>query len=348
MLKRQGDFEVFLATLSREGSLLNDVVDDAFENVPEFPLTSFYGPSFLVQVRRCAKYLRENKIDLIHTHDFYTNIFGIAAATFARVPVRISSKRETSGMRSSSQEIVERAAFSRANAVVVNSGAVRKYLLDRGVAAEKMCLIYNGIDLERFDTSPTGPSIRDQLRMTSKAKVVTLVANLRHGVKNVPMLLQAAASILPECPETHFVIAGEGELESELKETARKADIEANVHFMGNCSDVPSLLSASDVCVLTSTAEGFSNSILEYMAAGKPVVATEVGGAGEAIVDGVTGFLVPSDDAAAFSERTVRLLADAELAVSFGAAGKRLVSEKFSAQRHLKDTLGLYNSLLAK
>lgn len=347
MLKRQGDFDVFLATLSREGPLLSVAADEGFENVPEFPLTSFYGPTFFAQVRHCAKYLRENKIDLVHMHDFYTNVFGIAAATLARVPIRIASKRETSGMRSRAQEIVERAAFSRASAVVVNSAAVREYLLDRGIPVEKMSLIYNGIDIERFDASSAGSSIRNQLGLSSKAKVVTMVANLRHSVKNVPMLLHAATSILRTHPETHFVIAGEGELETELKNLTDELGISQNVHFIGRCLDVPELLAASDVCVLTSKAEGFSNSILEYMAAGKPVVATNVGGAAEAIIDGETGFLVAADDGSAMAVHVSQLIADSDIAGGFGAEGRRRASEKFSAASQLASTLALYNSLLA-
>src|SRR5207244_162184 len=102
---------------------------------------------------RCSRYLKENKIDIVHTHDFYTNIFGMAAGALARVPVRIASKRETGGMRSAAQNFIEKLAFRRANAIVANSEAVRNYLVAHSVPADKIHVIYNGIDLDRF-TAP--------------------------------------------------------------------------------------------------------------------------------------------------------------------------------------------------
>ena len=111
---------------------------------------------------------------------------------------------------------------------------------------------------------------------------------------------------------------------------------------MSALRDFPSLLEISDVCVLTSTAEGFSNSILEYMAAGKPVVATEVGGAAEAIVDGETGYLVSSDDDAGMAARLAKLLSDDELSARFGIEGRRIATEKFSHDTQLKAILSLY------
>jgi glycosyltransferase involved in cell wall biosynthesis len=144
----------------------------------------------------------------------------------------------------------------------------------------------------------------------------------------------------------HFVIAGEGELEGELRKEAADLNISENVHFTGRCTDVPSLLNESYACVLTSAAEGFSNSILEYMAAGRPVVATDVGGAGEAIIEGETGHLVPADDDEAMADKLSGLLADPEKAARFGTAGRRRVEENFSEQVQLAKTTELYERLL--
>ena len=124
--------------------------------------------------------------------------------------------------------------------------------------------------------------------------------------KTCRCFLRAAKRVVESQPNAHFVIAGEGELEAELKGLASSHEVAENVHFIGRCGDVPPLLAVSYACVLTSTAEGFSNSILEYMAAGKPVVATNVGGAAEAVADGESGYLVASDDDAAMASRLDR------------------------------------------
>jgi glycosyltransferase involved in cell wall biosynthesis len=349
MLHDEGSFEVFAATLNHEGVLRADIDAIGLPEIPEFPLTSFYNANFVTQVRRCADYLREKRIDLIHTHDFYTNVIGMAAATLAGVKARVASKRETGGMRSRSQQFVEKLAFGRADRIVVNSDAVRDHLTGQGIAAKKVNLIYNGIETGRFKAAAgdRGAVCRKfDLPVCDNLRFIAMVANLRHDVKNVPMLLRTAKRLVESQKPVHFVVAGEGELLTGLKTSAAQLGVGGHVHFIGRCEDVPALLSIAEVCVLTSSAEGFSNSILEYMAAGKPVVATAVGGAAEAITDGETGYTVASDDDEAMAARLAELLDDNELAARFGAAARRVVSERFSSGAQLKSTVSLYNSLL--
>ncbi|HRI04358.1 MAG TPA: glycosyltransferase [Pyrinomonadaceae bacterium] len=346
-LKAEGTHDIYVATLNNDGVLRADMHAAGFADIPEFPLTSFFNANFVRQVRSCAAYLKDNKIDLVQTHDFYTNVFGMTAASLAGVKAKAASKRETGGMRSSSQEFVEKLAFGRADAIVSNSVAVRDHLTTRGISANKVNVIYNGIDVSRFENAE---SSREKFGLPTDENIrfVTLVANLRHAVKNVPMFLRAAKRVADALPNTHFVIAGEGELETELKAMATELGIFEQVHFIGRCSDVPSLLSPSCACVLTSTAEGFSNSILEYMAAARPVVATNVGGAAEAVVEGETGYLVASDNDAKMAEHLIGLLNDDAKAAAFGNAGREMVREKFSIDAQLRNTLRLYNSLLDK
>ncbi len=350
LIKSEASYDVFLATLNKEGVLLDEINSLELPEIEEYKLTSFYNLNFIKQVRRCAAYLRENKIDLVHTHCFYANIFGMAAATLAGVPVRVASKRETGKMRTAAQDFVERLAFGRADAIVVNAAAVRDHLTQNSIEPEKIRVIYNGLDFSRFSNSDN-----DKLRTLESFRLptdetirfVTLVANLRHAVKNVPNLLRAAKIVTAKIPDAHFVIAGEGELESDLKSMATELGLNGNAHFIGRCSDVPALLDISDICVLTSTAEGFANSILEYMAAGKAVIATNVGGAAEAIVDGETGYLIPSGDDPALAAKLIELLGDGHKAARFGAEGKRVVTERFSQNAQLTATLKLYDDLLA-
>lgn len=346
LLKDEGSFDIHLATLNNAGVLRTSVDRTGLAEIPEFPLTSFYDARFVRQVRQCAKYLREKEIDLVHTHDFYTNVFGMAAATLAGVPVRIASKRETGGMRSRAQKLVEKIAFGRADAIVANSDAVRHHLIGRGIPDKKITVIHNGIDTSRSAGPPQNvsdlvPSINEN------ARLITLVANLRHPVKNVPMLLRAAKRVIAHDENTHFMIAGEGELRHELEGLAVRLGVARNVHFIGRCDDVPALLAASYACILTSSAEGFSNSLLEYMAAGKPVVATNVGGAAEAVVAGETGYLISSDDDNELAQRLIELLDDSEKAAAFGRASRKIAHERFSQQTQLQKTVELYNSLLA-
>ena len=346
LLKTDGRFDVRASTLNKQGVLQNEIESLGLPEIPEFPVTSFYDINFVRQVRRCAAYLMENRVELIHTHDFYTNVFGMAAASLAGIEARIASKRETGGMRSRSQEFVEGVAFGRAKRIVVNSVAVRDHLVKRGISSQKVSVIHNGIDVTRF-TGPHHKDSREKLGLPADVKLITLVANLRHPVKNIPMLLRAASRLTDRHAEVHFVVAGEGELETGLKRLAAELGVGDRVHFIGRCTDVPALLSESFACVLTSTAEGFSNSIIEYMAAGRPVVATNVGGAAEAVIDGKTGYLVGTDDDAALAERLGELLSDPNKANALGAAGRKVVEENFSTDAQLAATVALYEEVLA-
>lgn len=345
-LREEETYNVFLAALNGEGILREEI---EISDIPEFPLTSFYDLNFARQLKKCARFLRENKIEIVQTHDFYTNVFGMAAARLAGVPVKIASKRETGGMRSKMQRATEKRLFKAADRIVANSAAVKNYLIEEAVAAEKIKVIYNGLDLQRLAPKETNRQrICAELGLPTgeKIKFITLVANLRHAVKNQPMFLRAARTISEKFADAHFVIAGEGELKNDLETLASELGIAGSTHFIGRCGEIPELLSISFAGVLTSFAEGFSNSILEYMSASLPVVATRVGGASEAIIESETGFLVESDDAAALADFLTRLLENPERAQAMGKSGRVVVERKFSCESQLKNTLELYEKTL--
>jgi L-malate glycosyltransferase len=352
LMKQCGRYDVQLATLDANGVLREEAGQLGFQNIPAYPLTSFYDWNMAAQVRRCASHLRASKVSVIHTHDFYSNIFGMIAGTLARVPVRIASRREVGGMRSPAQQWVERRAYGLAHAIVANSEAVRMQLLREGISESKTKVIYNGLDLARL-SGARQKSRKDMLAGlglpdSERYQIVTIVANLRHDVKDHPTFLRAAELVKREVPETCFVLAGEGELLEPMRRLAFQLGLQDRTFFVGRCLQIAELLAVSDVCVLSSKFEGFSNAILEYMAAGRPVVATDVGGAREAVIDGETGYLVAAGDVAGMASRIVRLLQNHELRQSLGETGQRIVEQKFSTDAQLRKTEELYSQLLKK
>lgn len=345
LLSEDGTHKIHLAALTNEGVLREEVERIGFTDIPEFPLTSFYDLNFLKQLKKCAQLIYESEIEIVHTHDFYSNVFGISAARLAGVKTKIASKRETSGMRSAMQKRIEKRIFKLADCVTVNSLAVKNYLIDEKIPSKKIEIIYNGLDLQRLAPRETDRrKICESLGLPidENIKFITLVANLRHTVKNQPMFLRATKTVAEKRPESHFVLAGEGDLRNDLENLAAQYNIKDRTHFIGRCTKIPELLSVSYAGVLTSFAEGFSNSILEYMAARLPVVATNVGGANEAVSENETGFLVESNDEEALARRLIELLDDSEKAKSFGMRGKEIVEEKFSCRAQLENTLELY------
>jgi glycosyltransferase involved in cell wall biosynthesis len=348
-LHESGHCRVRLACLQNKGSLRDQADRLGLGEIPEYPLTSFHDRNFVTQLRRLGRFLKDNEIDVIHTHDFYTNIFGMTAAAMARVRARVAYKGETDGFRSSAQKRLERGAFRLAHRVVANSEAVRNQLIREGVPVEKVVKHYNGLDIERVK-SKSNATRKDLLAMLAlpDLRLVTIVANLQHAVKDHPTFLRAAARVRAAVPDAAFVVAGEGKLREGLRELAAQLGMERDVFFIGRCERVAELLSVSDVCVLSSTAEGFSNAILEYMAAARPVVVTDVGGAREAVIEGETGYIVPAGDDQQMAEPIIRLLRDPSRARAMGELGKQIVAEKFSCERHLQNTLGLYDELTVR
>ena len=350
LLHDSGKYEVFLASLNADGVLRESMENLKLGEIPSYPLTSFYDRNAIIQLRRFVRHLRESRIDVLHTHDFYTNIFGMTAGLLAEVKVRIASRRETNGMRSRGQQRTQRLAYSLAHQIIANSEAVKQKLRDDGIKEERITVVHNGLDPERV-MPPVNVSREESLESLGVSDVskrfVTIVANMRHEVKDYPMFLRMAQRVSRVVPDVGFLLAGEGELQPSLRQMAADLGIGGNTFFLGRCENIAQLLKVSDVCVLSSKAEGFSNSILEYMAAGRPVVATDVGGAREAIIEGETGHTVPSGDDRLMAGIVVSLLRDSEKANLMGEQGRRVVEQKFSAQALLRNTEALYEKLLA-
>ena len=353
LLAESERYRVQLACLSTEGSLRATIQDLDLGEIPSFPLTSFYDANAVRQLRRFVHWLKSSHIDILHTHDFYTNVFGMAAGALARIPVRVASMRETAGMRTSTQKKVQQVAYTLAHQVVANSNAVKAALIADGIPAEKITVVYNGLDPARLILQTTSrPEILSLLGLNIDGdrprRFISIVANMRHEVKDYPMFLRAARRVIDVEPEATFLLAGEGKLTESLRALATELGIERSTYFLGRCERVAELLNISEICVLSSKAEGFSNSILEYMAAGRPVVVTNVGGASELVTEDETGYLVAAGDDAAMASRIISLLGDPARASTMGENGKRVVQEKFSCAAQLSRTEELYARLLQK
>ena len=212
LLKESDRYDVRMACLDLSGVLLDEARRLEIGEIPEYKLTSFYDRNMVTQLRRFAAFLRRESIDVLHTHDFYTNVFGMMAGAIARVPVRVASRRETTGWRTEKQKFVERLAYRLAHRVVANAEAVRDQLVKEGVSSEKIVTVYNGLDTARIKPMP---GLRRDETLASfglpcgdELQFVTIVANLRHPVKDHPTFLRAAALVRAARPGARFIIAG--------------------------------------------------------------------------------------------------------------------------------------------
>jgi L-malate glycosyltransferase len=345
LLRESGRFDVTLACLDADGPLRNEL-GAAASDVLHFPLTSLHEWNTTRQFARFASYLREREVSVVHTHDIYSNIFGLPAARIAGVPVRIASRRDMGGVGTNGRRRVEGTLFRLADKVVTNAEAVGQHLIGQGVTAAKIVTIHNAVDPERVRPQLSRHDALELFGLPSDRRFVVMVANLRHDVKDHPTFLRAARRVGDVVSASAFVVAGHGPLSPQIVRLANSLGIHDNVFFVGHCTAIGDLLGLAEVCVLCSKSEGLSNAILEYMAAGRPVVATDVGGSREAVVHGQTGYLVAAADDQELAERVVALLDDPAKARAMGERGRQRASDCFSCALLVQRTIRLYESIL--
>jgi glycosyltransferase involved in cell wall biosynthesis len=329
-------FKVYPVCFRREGQSLEQV-EAAAGMAAEFRLRSFRHPSVLALAWRFARWCREHRIALVHTCDIYANIFALPAAAFARVPVRIGSRRGivnpagTPGLLT-----LQNVAYRFAHRVVANSDAAATCLLNEGVPAWKIRTIANGVDLDLFDAAPRRP----------QGRVITTVANLRAG-KGQDVLLRAAARVIRRVPDMRFQLIGDGPLRPTLEQLAVDLGISSSVAFLGHRCDVPACLAQSDLFAFPSLMEASPNGVIEAMAARLPIVATNVGGIPEMIEDGRNGLLVPAADDEALAAALLRLVDRPEEAAALADAARQTVEMRYSFDRMVSEFQALYIDVLS-
>jgi glycosyltransferase involved in cell wall biosynthesis len=224
--------------------------------------------------------------------------------------------------------------------ILTNSEFAKQVVLDAERApAGKITVWYPGVDLARYGRSAGDPHAALALGIPEARPVVGIVANYRE-VKDLPLFLRAAQKVAAAMPEPVFLLAGSGELKAELERLAVSLGIGGRVFFSDGRGAVPDYLARMAVACLSSKSEGLPNAILEYMAAGLPVVATDVGGNAELIEDGSNGFLVRSRDPEAFARPIIELLRNHELRERMGQRGLARARARFDragAVRSLED-----------
>ena len=234
------------------------------------------------------------------------------------------------------------------HAFVAVAGVQKQYLIEReGTPRQRTHVIYNGVDPERWAHAEPNLDAAQTWGIPEQAPVAGIVACLRPE-KNHELFLRAGARVLEQLKQARLLVVGDGPRREDLVHLADQLGITGRVHFVGNRTDVPHMVALMDVVVLSSICEAFPMAILEAMAAGKPVVATDVGAVSEAVRDGQTGFLVSSGDVDAMAARITALLDDPALARRLGQQGRRLVAEQFSLRRMVERHQRLFLALSAR
>ncbi len=339
-------YEVTVGCLKREGPL-EDRLQGSGIAIREFRSRSgIDSPSGLRQLLQMSWFLRS--FDIVHTHDLWSNLIGVPAARLAGVPAIISSRRDLSHFEwyQGKRRVWLKWIQNLGGAVLTNAVPIRDALVreDR-FDPSKVHVIHNGVDIAKFRSARN-----DRVRLfpdTCQGKLVVVVGNMHTDVKGHPWLIASAPAVLREFPDAQFILVGDGEQRSSFEKQAQDLGVIRNFLFLGRRSDIPDILASCDIAVLPSRAEGLPNAVLEYMAAGLPVIVSRVGGNSELVQDGVRGIVVPSEDSAALSAALLKLMAEPSLARRLAQAGHEFAVRNFSFERLVQEVEALYTDLLS-
>ncbi len=324
-------FQVHLGCLQATGGFY-----EGFSCVPEFRLGgSLYKLRSWKARWLLSRHLRECGAAIAHAFDFYTNLTLIPAARIARVPVVFGSHRQVGDLLTAGQFQAQALVFRWCNKVICNSRAAASKLLACGLDERKIAIIGNGIEETAFArTQPALPRVSGVLR-------IGMIARMNARYKNHEMFLRAAAWLCQRFSELKFLLVGEGPLRLELEQLVEALRIKDRVQFLGERFDITAILASLDMVVIPSASESMSNVALESMAAGVPVVATNVGGNPELLSDD-RGVLFPAGNETALCLSLERLLRDEGLRSWIGGRARRFAEANFKAKYIVKQYEELY------
>lgn len=344
-MKQQG-IEVVLGTLSTrfDSPLALEFANSGLERINLGARRMIDTRAF----RRFRNLLRERKFDIVHSEDQDVIMYGAMAHRFfgqATVMSRhVLVEPSDTWKESVRARMVLTAARVGFNRVVAVSEATRhQFSTLSGLSLNKIETIYNGIALEKFDTRAQREATRAQLGWLPDQKIVVMVAVLRRG-KGHEVLFEAIPHLQAAIPNVKIKLIGEGELHDTLhKQATQFGDA---IEFMGQRMDIPALLGGADVLVLPSWSEALPTVLIEAGAAALPVVATNVGGTSEIVVEGETGWIVAAGDAAALADRLAHVLNHPSDALKMGQAAQVRVRKLFTFEQQAAKTIQLYQSIL--
>lgn len=338
----RAEFEVEIACFRREGQFVAEAealgwpIHDLGMSPTIYDLQGFRG------LGRLIGHLFTFRPDVIHGYLFGPNLFAALAGRLAGVRTIVVSKRNVDAFETRRQVAVQRLAHRLATHVVAVSAAVAESAVALGVPRSRVTVIPNGVDVDRFATALPDPAFRGGNGVPLVGSVGCLAARKDYGT-----LLEALALLSRRGTAFRLVLVGDGKQRGELERRAAELGLAERVQFLGERPDVERLLPSMDVFVLSSREEGIPNALLEAMAAARPAVATAVGGTPEVLVDGRTGWLVPSRDPAALAAALGEALSDRAEARRRGLAAQAMARERLGIEAMVARHQRFYREAMA-
>lgn len=342
----KGKFNPVVCAL-KGGELLNDFIK---LNIPVYVLNKKTGFDLSV-IWKLYKIIKKEKIDIIHSHNFSPNFWGRLIGYITGVRILIITEHTIATAKTRVQKLIDRLLSGITDKIIAVSHRVREsHIEQEKILPGKIITIYNGIECSKIDMEKAlsfKNSFQKKFNITHTNYLITTIGRLEPPKGHIN-LFRAIPQVVNKYPEAMFLIVGDGFLRKQLEKLTQELRIQKNVVFTGFRNDINDILSISDICVVPSYREGFSITVLEAMSVGKPIVATDVGGNTEAIIDGVTGIIVKPDDHVALANAIIAVLKDEEKIQDMGRKAKERFEQYFTLQKMKVETEKIYNAFSYK
>ena len=327
-----GECEPFVYCLSEDVEPYGQRLQAAGVPVRVVPRRRSYE---LRRVVHIARLIRQDRIDVVHSWAPRANCYAGLAVLLAGNPPLVASNWGTSPTPRLTT-LLDRLAFRLSRQIVVNSETGRGFTSSvYGVSPDRILVVRNWLDTSRFESPADPAAARSSLGLPAGVPVAGFVGRLSTE-KGISLFLDVAHDVAARLPESRFLVAGDGPLLEAMVKKSQNLEIPDRVLFAGFREDIPDVLAAVDLMVLTSTCEGLPNAVLEAMAAGRPVIATRVGGCAELIEHGATGYLTEPGDREELTRRVTEVLSSPDRGRGLGEAGRRRALSEFSANDLLR------------
>lgn len=317
--------------------------------VVHIPVGREYTPSALVRASELSNFIRNNRFDIVQTFHQKSDTFAAVITKLSGIKHIVSSKRDIGQLKRPRHFFVNRLLRSLFERVIVVADAVADVVaLKEQMPRNKIVKIYNGVDEQAFSPSTFNERMqaRTQLGFADDDFLVGMVARM-HPNKNFDVFLEGAMKALEAIPSLKILAVGGGPLLEYFRENYRSEVAESVIFFPGDVSDVTPYMRALDVgCLVPGNNEGFSNSIIEMMAMGLPMIVTDVGGNAEAVIDGQNGMVIPPRDSDALCSGLTEIYRHPEMRLEMGRKSRQLVEERFTLRQMCVNHENLYLSLL--
>lgn len=296
-------------------------------------------------IRDIRKYICENRIDILHCHQYTPYVYGVFAAL--RTPVKVLYTEH--GRFYPDQQKLKRVFINPllnffTDKITSISAATRKALVNyENFPENQIQVVYNGIDDSRF-IRPANGTLRESLNIPPHAAILGTVARL-DSIKNHPMMIKALKIVQSKFPETVLIIVGDGPERQRLDDLINELDLSEKVIITGFRKDTEAFYQIMDIFLLTSFSEGTAMTLLEAMATSRPCIVTQVGGNPEIVLENQTGFVIPSDDDEALAQKIIHLIENRELKIRFGANGRKRFERCFTVNQMVNAYQAIYETL---